>query len=246
MPGTQKTISKKRLEDLAVEQFQQDETTKEKFADLGITILIQIHEHRHSLDVRPRFHYSTRIDTFMQTVDYSKPNIMRFKPQFAALFLASMATLIFSCNQQPKPDTAPILAAGEFDRTILPFPDPGFSGAIDSNAVDSKSDFPIMPSAPKGAPNVLLILTDDVGYGASSTFGGPIATPTFDKLAASGLKYNQFHTTALCSPTRAALISGRNHHNVASGVITEQATGYLSKTGTTLRGGVRCITCLIG
>ena len=80
--------------------------------------------------------------------------------------------------------------------------------------------------APKGAPNVLLILTDDVGFGASSTFGGPIQTPNFQRLADSGLRFNTFHTTALCSPTRAALITGRNHHTIASGVITEMATGY--------------------
>lgn len=113
-----------------------------------------------------------------------------------------------------------------FDRTILPILPHAFAGKVDTNAMQSTPDFPVEVSAPKGAPNVIVILTDDVGYGASSTFGGPIATPTFDKLAANGLRYNQFHTTALCSPTRAALISGRNHHNVASGVITEQATGF--------------------
>ena len=112
------------------------------------------------------------------------------------------------------------------DGTVLPYPEPAFKGKIGKNTAESTIDFPVERAAPKGAPNVLLILTDDVGYGASSTFGGPIATPTFDKLAARGLRYNQFHTTALCSPTRAALISGRNHHNVASGVITEMATGF--------------------
>ena len=79
---------------------------------------------------------------------------------------------------------------------------------------------------PAGAPNILLILTDDVGFGASSTFGGPIPTPTFDRLASSGLRFTRFHTTALCSPTRAALLTGRNHHSVGSGVITEIGTGY--------------------
>ena len=80
--------------------------------------------------------------------------------------------------------------------------------------------------APKGAPNILLILTDDVGFAASSTFGGPIATPTLERLAQNGLRYTQFHTTALCSPTRAALLTGRNHHSVATGVIMELATGF--------------------
>ena len=91
---------------------------------------------------------------------------------------------------------------------------------------DSTPDFPKALEAPAGAPNVLLILTDDVGFGASSTFGGPIETPNFQRIADAGLRYNMFHTTALCSPTRATLISGRNHHSVASGVITEFATGF--------------------
>jgi arylsulfatase len=109
---------------------------------------------------------------------------------------------------------------------ILPRPEPPFKGKIGRTAKDSTPDFPKGIEAPKGAPNVLLILTDDVGFGASSTFGGPIQTPTFQRLADNGLRYNMFHTTALCSPTRAALITGRNHHTNASGVITEFATGY--------------------
>jgi arylsulfatase A-like enzyme len=109
---------------------------------------------------------------------------------------------------------------------VLPKPEPPFKGKIGTTVPKSSPDFPKEVEAPKGAPNVLLILTDDVGFGASSVFGGPIQTPNFQKLADSGLRYNMFHTTALCSPTRAALITGRNHHSVASGVITEMATGY--------------------
>jgi arylsulfatase len=109
---------------------------------------------------------------------------------------------------------------------ILPKPEQPFKGKIGRTAADSTPDFPKPLAAPVGAPNVLLILTDDVGFGASSTFGGPISTPTYDKLAKSGLRYNRFHTTALCSPTRAALISGRNHHTASTGVITEMGTGY--------------------
>src|SRR5262245_31338027 len=109
---------------------------------------------------------------------------------------------------------------------VLPKPEPPFGGKIERTVKDSKPDFPKGVQAPKGAPNVLLILTDDVGFGASSTFGGPIQTPNFERLAKSGLRYNTFHTTALCSPTRAALITGRNHHSNASGVITEMATGF--------------------
>jgi arylsulfatase len=92
-------------------------------------------------------------------------------------------------------------------------------------------NYPTPPRAPKDAPNVLLIMTDDVGFAVSSTFGGPIPTPTFDALAAHGLRYNNFHTTAMCSPTRAALLTGRNHHSVASGVIADFSTddpGYTS------------------
>jgi arylsulfatase len=108
----------------------------------------------------------------------------------------------------------------------LPRPEPPFKGQIDRIANTSKPDFPKEVKAPKGAPNVLLIMTDDVGFGAASTFGGPIPTPNMDRLAKRGIKYNRFHTTALCSPTRAALITGRNHHSCSTGVITEQATGY--------------------
>ncbi|MBL8661052.1 MAG: arylsulfatase [Rhodospirillales bacterium] len=112
------------------------------------------------------------------------------------------------------------------DRTVLPITPEPFKGNIERTAKNSTPDFPKALEAPEGAPNVLLILTDDVGFGASSTFGGPIQTPTLQRLADNGLRYNMFHTTALCSPTRAALITGRNHHSVASGVITEFATGY--------------------
>src|SRR3954465_515886 len=86
---------------------------------------------------------------------------------------------------------------------VLPKPEPPFKGKIGRTVKESTPDFPKEVQAPKGAPNVLLIMTDDVGFGASSTFGGPIQTPTFDKLAANGLRYNRFHTTALCSPTQA-------------------------------------------
>src|SRR5262245_36476534 len=109
---------------------------------------------------------------------------------------------------------------------VLPRPEPPFRGQIGRTAADSKPDFPKELKAPKGEPNILLILTDDVVFGSSSTFGGPIPTPTFDRVAKRGLRYNQFHTTALCSPTRAALITGRNHHTCSTGVIMEQATGF--------------------
>jgi arylsulfatase A-like enzyme len=109
---------------------------------------------------------------------------------------------------------------------VLPRPEPPFKGHIGRTAKDSTSDFPQEVKAPKGAPNILVILTDDVGFAATNPFGGPIPTPAFDRLAKNGLRYTQFHTTALCSPTRAALLSGRNHHSNATGVIMELATGF--------------------
>lgn len=151
---------------------------------------------------------------------------MKTNAKSTLLLVVVSTALLFSCSQN-KTETADVKNAPvEFDRTVLPILPHPFAGTVDTNAMQSKPDFPVEVSAPEGAPNVLVVLTDDVGYGASSTFGGPIATPNFDALAANGLRYNEFHTTALCSPTRAALISGRNHHNVASGVITEMATGY--------------------
>ena len=109
---------------------------------------------------------------------------------------------------------------------ILPSPEPQFHGQIGTYYTDSKPDIPALPSAPKGAPNILLVLLDDVGFGHTSTFGGPANTPVLQKLADGGLRYNRFHTTALCSPTRAAILSGRNHHSVHTGIIMELATGY--------------------
>ena len=108
----------------------------------------------------------------------------------------------------------------------LPPPDPQFGGQIELNAAQSKPWWAPRVVPPKGAPNILLILIDDEGYGAPSTFGGVIPTPTLDRVAASGLRYTNFHTTSLCSPTRAALITGRNHHSVGFGVVSEQSTGF--------------------
>ena len=118
-------------------------------------------------------------------------------------------------------------------RTILPIPDRPFSGLITYDARDPDTGFPpIEPlRPPDGAPNVLIVLLDDVGYGASSAFGGPVYMPTAERLAEKGLKYNRFHTTALCAPTRQAMLTGRNHHTVGMGTITELATsapGYTS------------------
>src|SRR5271167_4495452 len=117
-------------------------------------------------------------------------------------------------------------ATTSLDGKQLPPPPPKFGGVIKDSATDSKPYWPMRVVPPKGAPNVLLIMTDDQGYGVSSTFGGVIPTPALDRIAKAGLRYTQFHSTALCSPTRAALITGRNHHSVGYGVIGELSTGY--------------------
>ena len=115
----------------------------------------------------------------------------------------------------------------KLSRTVLPVPDREQVGPTTYDAKDPDTKFPPIKQLrpPKGAPNVLIVLLDDVGFGAASAFGGPCNTPTAERLAAGGLKYNRFHTTALCSPTRQALLTGRNHHTVGMGGITEIATG---------------------
>jgi len=121
----------------------------------------------------------------------------------------------------------------KLSRAILPIPDPQYVGLTTYDAKDPDTKFPPIEQLrpPEGAPNVLIVLIDDVGFGASSAFGGPISTPNAERLAKTGLKFNRFHTTALCSPTRQALLTGRNHHSVNMGCITELATsapGYSS------------------
>ena len=117
-------------------------------------------------------------------------------------------------------------ATTTLDGKQLPAPDPEFGGVIKDEALQSKAWWAPRIVPPKGAPNVLLIITDDSGFGVPSTFGGVIPTPTMDRIAKSGLRYNNIHSTALCSPTRAALITGRNHHSAGFGVISEQSTGF--------------------
>ena len=114
------------------------------------------------------------------------------------------------------------------DRSKLPLPESKFAGVIEKTYLTSKADWPKVPTPPDGAPNVVVILLDDVGFGQTSTFGGPVQTPALDKLAARGLRYNRFHTTAICGPSRAALITGRNHHNCGVGFLAEWATGFPS------------------
>ncbi|MDR3531268.1 MAG: arylsulfatase [Rhodopila sp.] len=117
-------------------------------------------------------------------------------------------------------------ATTTIDGRYLPPPPQQFRGQIELNADQSKPGWPATVVPPKGAPNILLIMTDDVGFSAPSTFGGVIPTPALDRIAADGLRYTNFHSTSLCSPTRAALITGRNHHSVGFGVVSEAASGY--------------------
>ena len=115
---------------------------------------------------------------------------------------------------------------GDVQRSVLPIPDQVRWGLTTYDAKDPGTCYPPIPQLrpPEGAPNVLIVLIDDVGFGASSAFGGPCETPNFERLAAGGLRYNRFHTTALCAPTRAAMLTGRNHHSVGMGAVTEMAT----------------------
>ncbi|NWK54662.1 arylsulfatase [Verrucomicrobiaceae bacterium N1E253] len=116
-------------------------------------------------------------------------------------------------------------------KQLPPPPDKKFDGEIERNVLDSTPYWPPRMVAPEGAPNILLIITDDAGYGVSSTFGGVIPTPAMDRIAKQGLRYTHFHSTAVCSPTRASLISGRNHHRMGMGTIPELSTGYPGYNG---------------
>jgi arylsulfatase A-like enzyme len=136
-----------------------------------------------------------------------------------ASVLPSMAQQITGAPGSPSATTT-------IDGKQLPHPPFKFGGKIERNAAQSKPYWPPRVEPPKNAPNVLLIMTDDAGFASSSTFGGVIPTPNLDRIANAGLRYTNFHSTSLCSPTRAALITGRNHHSTGFGVIAEQATGF--------------------
>ena len=144
--------------------------------------------------------------------------------------LASCALLVLAVSttyaQQITGTPGSPSATTTIDGRYLPNPPAPFGGTINLNSKNSKPYWPPTVVPPKGAPNILLIMTDDQGYGISSTFGGVIPTPALDQIAKAGLRYTQFHSTSLCSPTRAALITGRNHHSVGFGVIAEASTGY--------------------
>ncbi|NKL76293.1 arylsulfatase [Rhizobium leguminosarum] len=154
---------------------------------------------------------------------------MNSTPSIRALILSASVLVLTagsSLAQQTTGTPGSPSATTTIDGKYLPNPPSPFGGTINLDAKDSKPYWPPTVVPPRGAPNVLLIMTDDQGYGVSGTFGGVIPTPTMDRIANAGLSFTQFHSTALCSPSRAALITGRNHHSVGFGVITEMSTGY--------------------
>jgi arylsulfatase len=145
---------------------------------------------------------------------------MKLNTNLILLSLALGATFASSAAAQDK-----------LDRTALPIPEPKPKSITSLDARDAKAPPRFEVKAPDGAPNVVIVLIDDIGFGASSAFGGPIKMPTLDKMAAAGLRYNRFHTTALCSPTRTALLTGHNHHANNAGAIMELATAFPGNTG---------------
>ena len=142
-----------------------------------------------------------------------------------------LCLIIASCNNssEKKPDIS--MAKNEIDRSILPIQPPASESITEMDARNVTKPERFEVNAPEGAPNIVVVLIDDIGFGATTTFGGAIETPTFDRLANGGLRFNRFHTTALCSPTRASLLSGRNHHNVNVGSVMEIATGFPGNQG---------------
>ena len=149
-------------------------------------------------------------------------------------FLLMLAFFSQSCQQPEKnegAETTISTTADGLDRTVLPIKEPDYPPVTELDARNAKAPARFEVKAPEKAPNVVIVLIDDIGFGHSSAFGGPINMPTLEKLAANGLKYNRFHTTALCSPTRVALLTGRNHHVNNAGAIMELATGFPGNTG---------------
>ncbi|MEO1130378.1 MAG: sulfatase-like hydrolase/transferase, partial [Planctomycetota bacterium] len=144
-----------------------------------------------------------------------------------AVFLISVTVIVCGCSIADSGRQG----NGELDRAVLPIQPPASTPVTEMDARNVETPNRFVIEAPAGAPNIVIVLIDDIGFGATSTFGGPIETPTFDRLARQGLRFNRFHTTALCSPTRAALLTGRNHHAVNVGSVMEVATGFPGNQG---------------
>jgi len=144
--------------------------------------------------------------------------------QLTALLAALLSLPLHAVETTGTPGSPSATTTIPGDR--LPAPDPSFGGKIEHGALDSEAWWAPQIVPPAEAPNILLIMTDDSGFGIPSTFGGVIPHPAMDRVAEMGLRYNNIHSTALCSPTRAALLTGRNHHTAGFGVISEQSTGF--------------------
>jgi arylsulfatase A-like enzyme len=158
---------------------------------------------------------------------------MKYKIKFAALLLLVIVALTFGCKQgQQKTETTATLAVDtDLDRTTLPIKEPTYPVQTELDARNAKAPTRFQVTAPKGAPNVLVILIDDQGFGVPSAFGGPVQELALESLASEGLRYNNFNTTALCSPTRTAILTGYNHHSNNAGAIMEMATAFPGNTG---------------
>jgi len=157
--------------------------------------------------------------------------LKRHGANFAALVLIAVAALNFGCVNENTTSNTTATPADGLDRTILPIVEPKRQTYKELDARNAQPPKRWQVTAPEGAPNVVVVLIDDMGFGASSTFGGPINMPNLEKIAANGLKYNRFHTTALCSPTRVALLTGYNHHSNNAGSIMETGTAFPGNTG---------------
>jgi len=155
---------------------------------------------------------------------------MMNKKSLTVLPFLGIAAMFFSCTQPQQKDKS-IAAITGIDRTVLPIKAPARPTFKELDVRNATSPERFEVKAPEGAPNVILVLLDDLGFAGTSNFGGPVSTPTFDRIASEGVYYNNFHTTAVCSPTRAAIKSGRNHQVNNMGFITEMATGFPGNTG---------------
>ena len=153
----------------------------------------------------------------------------RYSTWIASLVLTTTAACMLGCSQEAEKTASS--SPGQLDRTILPIKEPARQTYKELDARNAKAPARFEVKAPGGAPNVVVVLIDDIGFGAASTFGGPINMPNLEKIAATGLKYNRFHTTALCSPTRVALLTGYNHHSNNAGSIMETSTAFPGNTG---------------